>query len=168
MDQAVKRYRESITFNGPLEAGIRTVAVLGKAYPQSYDLQRLVAFDYLLVHTGDVGGPNSLHPPAPQQSTELLVRRKLVEQGILLMLTRNLVEREISPDGIRYLAGENAVLFLDSLESTYLKALKARADWLVTQFGNWTEQEFHNLMRKFFNHWIEEFQAIERSLGADR
>ncbi|MCV5275801.1 threonine transporter, partial [Escherichia coli] len=54
-----------ITFNSPLEAGIRAVSILGAAYPQTYDLQRLVAFDYLLVHTGDIGGPDNLHPPTP-------------------------------------------------------------------------------------------------------
>ncbi|MCD9436769.1 threonine transporter, partial [Klebsiella pneumoniae] len=59
-----------ITFNSPLEAGIRAVSILGAAYPQTYDLQRLVAFDYLLVHTGDIGGPDNLHPPTPMRSAE--------------------------------------------------------------------------------------------------
>ncbi|MEF2975421.1 ABC-three component system middle component 2 [Pseudomonas aeruginosa] len=40
--------RPPVTFNSPLEAGMRAVAILGMAYPQAYDLQRLVAFDYLL------------------------------------------------------------------------------------------------------------------------
>lgn len=87
-----------ITFNSPLEAGIRAVSILGAAYPQTYDLQRLVAFDYLLVHTGDIGGPDNLHPPTPMRSAELLVRRKLVEQSLLLMMTRDLVEREVTSE----------------------------------------------------------------------
>jgi ABC-three component (ABC-3C) system Middle Component 2 len=91
MDQAVGTGRKPATFNGPLEAGVRAVAVLCAAHPQSFDLQRLIAFDYLLVHTGDIGGPESLHPPVPLQSAELLVRRKLVEQALLLMMTRDLV-----------------------------------------------------------------------------
>jgi len=60
MDKTVER--KPVTFNGPLEAGIRAVAILGAAHPKAFDLQRLTAFDYLLVHTGDVGGPESLHP----------------------------------------------------------------------------------------------------------
>lgn len=90
------------------------MAILGAAYPQTYDLQRLVAFDYLLVHTADVGGPDNLHPPTPMHSAELLVRRKLVEQALLLMMTRDLVDREIGSDGIKYVAGENAITFLSS------------------------------------------------------
>src|SRR5580698_8824040 len=131
MDEVLTQFRKPTTFNGPLEAGLRAVAVLGPAHPRTFDLQRLVAFDYLLVHTGDIGGPESLHPPAPLQSAELLVRRKLVEQALLLMMTRDLVEREMTADGIRYKAGENASPFLALLESEYLKALKQRAAWLI-------------------------------------
>lgn len=167
MDEVISQERKPATFNGPLEAGIRAVSILGAAYPQSYDLQRLVAFDYLLVHTADVGGPESLHPPTPAHSAELLVRRKLVEHALLLMMTRELVHREITNEGIKYSAGENAVIFLDTVSSTYLRALKDRASWLVGALGSHTDQEFKGVMRKFFDDWVEEFQHVERSLGGN-
>jgi ABC-three component (ABC-3C) system Middle Component 2 len=31
----------------------------------------MAAFDHLVVHTGDIGGPTSLHPALPMRSTEL-------------------------------------------------------------------------------------------------
>jgi hypothetical protein len=155
------------TFNGSLEAGLRAVAILGAAYPRSYDLQRLIALDYLLVHTGDIDGPESLHPPAPLQSAELLVRRKIIENALLLMMTRELVDRKVGVQGIRYSAGDNATPFLASLESTYLCALKERASWLVKALGDHSDQEFRIVMRRFFDHWVEEFQETERSSGAD-
>jgi hypothetical protein len=157
--------RQPMTFNGPLEAGIRAVAILGAAYPQNYDLQRLVAFDYLLVHTGDIGGPESLHPPTPLHSAEMLVRRKLVEEALLLMMTRDLVVREITGEGIKYCAGENATTFLSSLTTGYLLSLKERASWLVGCLGGYADQQFRAVMRKFFDDWVEEFQSVERSLG---
>lgn len=167
MDEAVTGRRAPATFNGPLEAGVRAVAVLAAVHPHAFDLQRLIAFDYLLVHTGDIGGPDSLHPPVPLHSAELLVRRKLVEQALLLMMTRDLVRREASADGIRYRAGENAVPFLQALQSDYLAALKDRADWLVGEFGAASERDFRAVMRRFFDRWVEEFQTAERSLGAE-
>lgn len=167
MDQVTRGGRPPITFNGPLEAGIRAVSVLGAAHPRAFDLQRMVAFDYLLVHTGDVGGPESLHPPAPLQSAELLVRRKLVEQALLLMMTRHLVERDINADGLFYRAGENAALFLDSMESEYSNSLRERARWLVRELGDRSEEQFRVIMRRFFDRWVEEFQAAEQSLGSD-
>ncbi|NWH07865.1 MAG: threonine transporter [Alphaproteobacteria bacterium] len=167
MVEAVARRKAPATFNGALEAGVRAVALLAAAHPYSFDLQRLIAFDYLLVHTGDVGGPESLHPPAPLHSAELLVRRKLVEQALLLMMTRDLVRREVSAEGIRYRAGENATPFLQALQSSYLGALKDRAEWLVGEFGALSDTEFRVLMRRFFDRWVEEFQVAERSLGVE-
>lgn len=156
-----------ITFNGPLEAGIRAVSILGAAYPQTYDLQRLVALDYLLVHTGDINGPENLHPPTPMQSAELLVRRKLVEQSLLLMMTRDLVEREVTPEGIEYGAGENAATFLSSVSSNYLLSLKNRAEWLVKTIGDLTDEQFRSMMLQFFDKWVEEFQYVEKSSGGE-
>ncbi len=144
---------------------MRSVALLGAAFPQIYDLQRLVAFDFLLVHTGDVGGPDSLHPPTPYRSAELLVRRKLVEDALLLMMTRDLVQREVTSDGIKYGAGENAAMFLASLSTNYFFAMKERASWLVETFGHYSDQEFRGVLRQFFDDWVEEFQSIERSMG---
>jgi hypothetical protein len=167
VDEVINRPRKPVTFNGPLEAGIRAVSILGAAYPQSYDLQRLVAFDYLLVHTADVGGPESLHPSTPMHSAELLVRRKLVEHALLLMMTRELVHREITPEGIKYCAGENAAPFLASVSSAYLRALKDRASWLVDALGGYADQEFKGVMRRFVDDWVEEFQHIERSIGGE-
>lgn len=154
-----------VTFNGPLEAGIRAVSILASAYPRTYDLQRLVALDYLLVHTGDIDGPANLHPRAPMYSAELLVRRKLVEQGLLLMMTRDLVDREITPEGIKYGAGENAATFLSSISSRYLLALRDRAVWLVGALGDYSDEDFRNVMRRFFDKWVEEFQQAELSMG---
>lgn len=165
MVQVLIQERPPATFNGPLEAGIRAVAILGTAYPQTYDLQRLVALDYLLVHTGDIGGPESLHPSTPLHSAELLVRRKLVEEALMLMMTRDLVVREITTDGIKYAAGENAATFLSALSTGYLRSLKERASWLVESFGGYADQQFRVVMRRFFDDWIEEFQSAERGLG---
>ncbi len=165
MDALMSKDLRPLTFNGPLEAGIRAVSILGASYPQSYDLQRLVAFDFLLVHTADVGGPDSLHPPTPTHSAELLVRRKLVEQALLLMMTRDLIQRDITPEGFKYSAGENAETFLASLTSTYLRALKKRAAWLVEALGGYSDTEFKGVMRRVFDDWVEEFQHVERSMG---
>ena len=61
-------------FNSPFEAGVRSLAILVAAFPEAYDLQRLVEMDYLVVHSGDVNGPASLHAPLPMRAGELLVR----------------------------------------------------------------------------------------------
>ncbi len=100
-------------------------------------------------------------------SAELLVRRKLIEHALLLMMTRDLVHREVTTDGIKYSAGENAATFLASVSSAYLSALKDRADWLVSALGGYTDKDFKSVMRRFFDDWVEEFQLVERSMGRE-
>lgn len=165
MDEIAHR-DHALTFNGPLEAGIRAVAVLGAAFPRCFDVQRLTAFDYLLVRTRLLGGPDDLHPATPIKTPATEVRRKVVQDALHLMMTRDLVTRRVEDDGICFCAGEAAAMFLDSLRTPYLKGLKARAGWLVHHLADYNNDEFDALMRRFFDLWVVEFQDLERSLGA--
>jgi hypothetical protein len=165
MDE-VARDRISLTFNGPLEAGVRAVAVLGFAFPRAYDVQRLTAFDYLLVRTHQLGGPADLHPATPIHTPATEVRRRVVQDALHLMMTRELVVRVVNKEGISYRAGETAAMFLDSLRTPYLADLKYRAEWLVYYLADYTDTALDSLMRKFFDTWVVEFQNVERSLGA--
>jgi len=155
----------ALTFNGPLEAGVRAVAILGAAFPRSFDIQRLTAFDYLLVRTSQLGGPTDLHPATPIQTPATEVRRKVVQDAVHLMMTRDLITRSVHENGIRYCAGEAASMFLDSLQTPYLKELKERARWIVHHLAGYSDDEFDQLMRRFFDMWVVEFQDVERSLG---
>lgn len=165
MDEVARR-DHALTFNGPLEAGVRAVAVLGAAFPRCFDVQRLTAFDYLLVRTSQLGGPDDLHPATPIRTPATEVRRKVVQDALHLMMTRDLVQRLVQADGIRYRAGEAASMFLDSLRTPYLTGLKDRAGWLVHHLADYTDSEFEGLMRRFFDTWVIEFQHAQQSLGA--
>lgn len=154
--------RKPMTFNGPLEAGIRAVAVLGSAYPASFDVQRLTAYDYLLVRTSMLDGPEDLHPSAPIQTPATEVRRKTVQDAIHMMMTRDLIERDVSDEGITYRAGEAAAMFLDSLTTPYICALKERARWLTNRLSDYDEEAFDKMMREFFDQWIVEFQEAQK------
>jgi hypothetical protein len=85
----------------------------------------------------------------------------------MLMMTRELVGRQIRPDGILYVAGENAVPFLGAVQSAYVKALQERARWLVRHLGAMPDNEFRAVLRQFFDRWVEEFQSVERSMGTE-
>src|SRR5882757_5789126 len=122
---------ETQTFNSPIETGVRALILLAESYPDQLDLQRLLEFDYILVHTEDVDGPPSIHPALPLRSGELLVRRQLIERGLLLMASRGLVSLHATPNGFAYQAEDDAGPFLDALSAEYLRELKDRAAWVV-------------------------------------
>lgn len=154
-------------FNTPLESGVRALSILVAAYPKAFDLQKLVAFDHLVVHTADVGGPESLHPELPMRSAALLIRRSLVERGLLLMVSRGLVNRRATVTGILYEASEFADTFIASLESTYLSLLREKSDWVIEQFAAIEDETFKTIMAKSFGEWVEEFQDVRRSLAGE-
>ena len=148
-------------FNSALETGVRSLVILAANFPGALDLQRLVDFDYLTVHTGDVDGPESLHPPLPMREGELLVRRKIIESGLSLMMSRGLITRIAGAEGIVYQASDYAKPFVDSLATPYMRSLVASASWVAATFGNMDTSELHNLINSFFDKWTTQFHPSQ-------
>src|SRR5580704_5919276 len=150
------------TFNSPIETGIRALILLAESYPQQLDLQRILEFDYIMVHTGDVDGPPSIHPAVPLRSGELLVRRQLIERGILLMISRGLIDRVPTESGLSYQADDQAGPFLDGLSAEYLHDLKQRAAWVISTFGQMSDADIRDVLSSVYDQWTREFQMYER------
>jgi hypothetical protein len=147
-------------FNSPLETGVRSLSILEAAFPLSFDLQRLVEFDYLVVHSGDVGGPASLHVALPLRAGELLVRRELINKGLLLMMSRGLIERVTTAAGIEYKAAEIAAPYIASLTAPYSVELKSRSAWAVRTFGETSTEAIRETTQRFFEQWSSQFQSL--------
>lgn len=121
----------ALPFNSPTESAIRSMVLLNACYPKNFDLRQLVWLNYLVVHTADIGGPLSLHPPLPDRGGELLVCRPIVEDGLLLLRRLHYVEIVIDEEGVGYRASESAAPFVSLLRSTYSVTLLACADWVA-------------------------------------
>jgi hypothetical protein len=159
MTEAIQSVR---TFNSPIETGVRALILLAESYPQQLDLQRILEFDYIMVHTGDVDGPPSIHPALPLRSGELLVRRQLIERGLLLMISRGLVRRHATSNGFTYQAEDDAGPFLDALTAEYLDELKDRATWVVDRFSDMNDHDIRVMLARVYDQWSREFQAPEQ------
>lgn len=147
----------AIPFNGAVEIGLRSLCVLTAAYPSSYSLQRLVIFDYLLVHSDDIpGGPAGLHPQTPHRGGEILVRRGVLQDGLLLYQSRGLIER-IYNDGVFFAATDRSGGFLDALSTGYVAGLRQRADWVVDSLGPLNDVEIDAIVRERIGKWGAEF-----------
>lgn len=141
---------------------MRALILLAAAYPAQLDLQRLLEYDYMMVHTGDVDGPPSIHPALPLRSGELLVRRQLIERGLMLMISRGLVSRHATQSGFMYQAEDDAGPFLDALTADYLNDLKNRAEWVVDRFRDMSDQEIRFMLTRVYDQWSREFQIPEQ------
>ncbi len=150
------------TFNSPIETGVRALILLAESYPEQLDLQRILEFDYIMVHTGDVDGPPSIHPALPLRSGELLVRRQLIERGLMLMISRGLVSRHATPNGFMYQAEDDAGPFIDALTADYLGDLKNRAVWVVDRFSEMSDHDIRVMLSQVYDQWSREFQTPEQ------
>lgn len=149
-------------FNSALESGVRSLFVLAEHFPISCDIERLVDFDYLAVHSGDFDDEYpSLHAPVPTRAGELLVRRDVVERGVLLMASRRLAERHVTSGGFGYRATDEASAFLNSLVTPYSKMLRERAKWVMTEFGTLTRAELRLRISAVFH--VSQFETFTGS-----
>ncbi|AIR04560.1 hypothetical protein JT31_08020 [Cedecea neteri] len=152
---------EQRPFNTPLEYGFRALFILSAAGNVAMDLQRVVSYDYLLVHTSDVaGGPKSLHPAVPHRGTELLVKRSAIQEGLHLMLSRELIKVVFAAEGILYQASELTGRFVQLLKSQYAKELAERAFWITKQFCEYTDEELASYISQNVGQWGSEFDRL--------
>ncbi len=136
--------------------------VLNAAFPRAFDVTEITWFDHLIVHTGDIGGPTSLHPDVPQRSGELLVRRRLVEESLLVMRRLHLVE--FVPDGdtgLLYRASEESVGVIELLRTPYSVALRDRAEWLASNVLSKARSELEDLVTERIGRWRIEFHDAD-------
>jgi hypothetical protein len=153
-------------FNSPLETGVRSVVLLNAAHPKKFDLGALTLLDHVVVHTADIGGPESLHPTIPQRTGELLVRRQLVEAGLLLMRRIHLVDMETTNEGLYYAAADDASSIVDLMRTPYAVALKQRANWLADHLRDHDVAEIRKAMAERIDVWATEFQQVASPGGA--
>lgn len=146
-------------FNSPIETGVRSLVILNATYPSAHDINELVWFDHLVVHSADVGGPPSIHPKLPQRSGEILVRRELVQNGLNLMQKFGLIAVVPSTSGICYQATESAYPLVQLLSSEYSKNLKDRAQWLAGTVANLSKVDLRDIINLKIGNWAVEFQS---------
>lgn len=155
------RHASPRPFNSPLECGLRMLFVLHAASKKASDIQRLVCYDYLLVHSGDViDGPKSLHPSVPFRGAEFLVKRDLIKSGLNFMFSRELIAKTFDVSGIMYSSNDLTTAFVALLRSDYAKELMSRAAWVIDRFGAMSEAELSSFMNENVGRWGAEFEHL--------
>lgn len=143
--------------NSPLEVGLRVLMILQEAFPVHLDLNQLVLLDHSVLHSADLGGPESLHPPVPVRAGELGVKRQSIEAGLEVMIRAHLAHVGVGDRGIEFWAGEAANGFTRLLETEYASKLSSRAAWVLQHFGALDELTLRAALSSVAQHWSEEF-----------
>ncbi len=160
MEELMNHARPRI-FNSILETGIRQLIILDALHPRQCDIKELTCFDHLVVHSADVGGPESLHPAIAARGGELAVRRETIHQSLGLMQRAHLIEQVSTDQGLSYVATDDAPIFVDALASEYSAGLKARAQWLKETFAIMAPREIELFVEAHIGYRAE-FVASEQ------
>lgn len=148
-------------FNSPIECGFRSLFIAAAVAPRAFDVQRMVSYDYLLVHSGDVPeGPYSLHPAVPFRGGEWLVRRDAVAAGLDLMYSRELLHKDFTRSGIVFTATPLTSPFIKLLIGDYASSLRSRAEWVATRFADVGDDALASFMTENVGRWGAEFERL--------
>ncbi len=153
--------------NSPVEVGIRALVLLVATFPRRLDVAQLVYLDHAMLHSGNLhDGPVSLHPELPLGPGELSMRRRLIEQGLIVVMRAGLVDMTATEDGFLYGATEEASSFLDVLEAPYLSQLKERAEWLTSVYMH-EGTDVRDGMKQITQTWTDRLRAAAAGHGED-
>lgn len=151
--------------NSPLEVGLRALLLLQEAFPQHLDLNQLVLLDHSLLHSADLGGPDSLQPAVSMRAGELGIKREAIEAGLQVMVRADLARAGVGDRGFEFWASETSDSFTRLLETAYAGELRTRAAWVVQHFGVLDEPTLREALSSVATHWSEEFSpAVDGGL----
>ncbi|KQS78816.1 hypothetical protein ASG25_09250 [Rhizobium sp. Leaf384] len=148
-------------FNTPVECGFRLLFILSASMPALFDVQRLISYDYLIVHSGDVDASRpSLHPAVPNRGAEWVVKRQVVDTGLSLMCARELVVRNMTDRGIYYSASDLTAAFVGLMKTSYAEGLRDRAKWVSDRFDPYADDRLQAYMAAQVGEWGAEFDTL--------
>lgn len=115
-------------------------------HPRALDIRMLAIYDYFVVHTGDLGGPVSLHANISSRSGEYLIRRKVIQNAILFLRRNHLCQIKFEDSGQFYEITDSGSSLTDIVSTDYHCKLKERAYWLEVQSNILFEESLINLL----------------------
>lgn len=158
--------RNTKLFNTPLELGLRTLFIMTRFYPENLSIESIIYLDYFAIHSSDIKeGPKSLHPKYPFRSSELVVKREILQKSMAFLVSKELVEIKLTNEGIYYASTDIGRHLISLFESNYSKQLVSVCDWLYERFSNLTEEDMAQIVSINIEKWGGEFSNESKFRG---
>ncbi len=144
-------------YNTKNEIGLRILILLSEI-DGSIDLQRLIYYDYALLHSKDiVKNKTSIHPNNPYRYNELLIKREIMNEALSFLIRRNLISVNYDENGIIYKKSLITIPFLGYFESEYFFTLKEEAKWVIEYFNEYDDKKIRLFFDENIGNWGSEF-----------
>jgi hypothetical protein len=141
-------------FNSPIETALRSLVIIQKF--KSVSLDSLVIYDYLCINSKDFDGPESLHVPVPNRNVQILVRRQLIQNGLQLLIAKDLINIKPLKGGLYYSSNKSTSLFTSHLSTEYKFRLEERVNWVFEKYGDWSETKLKKFVDVNIENWGNE------------
>lgn len=141
-------------FNSAIESALRSLIIIKKL--KSVNLDKLIIYDYLCLNTKDFNGPNSLHAPIPNRNVQILIRRKMIQEGLKILIAKELINVKPLKTGMFYSSNKSTELFSEYLNSEYKKEFTLRVEWVVQNFIDWSDAKLMKFVNENIENWGNE------------
>ncbi|MCT1183583.1 hypothetical protein EFL99_10110 [Lactococcus lactis] len=141
--------------NSPLETALRIIIILSILRQEIPTLDEIVMLDYYVLHANDFDPAlESIHPDIPNRENELLIRRKLVIEGLRILESRSLIKINYTKTGIRYCTNELSNQVVKYLESPYSSKVTRNISESSTKSFDEIMLSVRKLITEDSNIWI--------------
>lgn len=153
---------ETQLYNSPLEVGARILFILDLCkIPMSK--QRIMYYDYFALHLNDlVSSETSLHPDNPNHSSEIAIKRELINNGLDYIISKGLLSVKYSKAGIYYCSNHLTHSFVELFQNDYAYSLKQSITIVDRYFSHKSDNQIYEYISTNIGRWIGEFN---HSLG---
>lgn len=156
--------RNTELFNSDVEVGMRALLIINNI-KGSIDLDRLLVYDYLCLHSYDFGGPKSLHPAIPNRNVELVIKRERLSKGLKLLIAKELIKVNLLKKGIYYSKNKLTSSFLGYVKSPYRYDYEIRSKWVIDNFSDLSDIKLKLFVEQKIGKWINEFSTETEELN---
>lgn len=148
---------DNLIINNSIEISLR-ILVLFNELEKSIDLQRVIYYDYALLHSADFDkNQKSLHPPSPFRKEELVVKNNSIKEALSILCQKQLINIEYNNEGIFYKKNDLTPLLIQHLKSDYVAQLRCKSKWINATFNNYEDQELLKYFDDTIGKWNSEF-----------
>lgn len=145
-------------YNTEEEIGVRLLCILEQLKTKASFL-RLLYYDYFSLHLDDIDEKyESLHPSNPSHSTEIIVKRELVNSAIECMALKGLLDVKYTVAGIYYTKNSVTGPFLECFQSSYITKLRDYIQIVDEIFREYSDIRLQKYIDNNLGKWTGQFE----------
>lgn len=145
-------------YNSPQEVGVRILFILDICNKRM-SKQRIMYYDYFALHLNDLDASKfSLHPDNPNHSSEIAIKRELINRGLDFVITKGLISVKYSKTGIYYSSNALTHSFVELFQNDYVNELKQSISIVDSCFSSQSDKQIYKYINRNIGKWIGEFE----------